>query len=106
MLWPTEALSDVAKTVTKVTSASPIISAVAVWAVRCGLRMAFARPSFPGTPANAAPGAPRIRASGRAISGASMARPTKTTSTPTPRSVKTCPDARRPERRGRSRRRR
>ena len=59
MECPTEALSEVAKTVTKVTSASPIISAVAVRAVRCGLRIAFCWPRRPGTPAKRAAGAPQ-----------------------------------------------
>ena len=41
-----------ANTATNETSASPIISAAAVDAVRPGLRMAFSRASLPGTPAD------------------------------------------------------
>ena len=43
-------MSDAAKTVTPVTSATPIVSAAAVCAVRDGLRIAFARPSRPASP--------------------------------------------------------
>ena len=43
-------LSDAANTVTPVTSATPIVSAAAVWAVREGFRMAFSWPSRPARP--------------------------------------------------------
>ena len=45
--WATELFSPAAKTVTKATSARPIISAAAVTAVRLGLRCAFSRARRP-----------------------------------------------------------
>ncbi len=80
----TDALTDAAKMVTKLTRASPIISAAAVEAVRRGLRIAFSRASLPGWPAQRANGQPSSRASGRATSGLS---------TPTPRKITTAPPA-------------
>ena len=47
-----------ANTVTKVTSATPIISAAAVTAVRPGLRVAFSRASRPGMPRRRSIGLP------------------------------------------------
>ena len=48
-----EPLRPAAKIAVKTTSASPIISAEAVIAVRCGWRSAFSRASRPGIPWNA-----------------------------------------------------
>ena len=76
-------LSDAANTVTPVTSATPIVSAAAVWAVREGFRMAFSWPSRPARPVRAI-GAPMIRASGRATYWVSMAAPTNSTTAPIP----------------------
>src|SRR5215207_8770020 len=64
------------------TSASPIIRAAAVEAVRRGLRMAFSRARLPGSRKTRANGQPMTRASGRAISGLSTATPRNTTTAP------------------------
>ena len=53
-----EALIPAAKTVTNTTSASPIISAAAVAAVRAGLRCEFSRASRPVSPRSLSSGAP------------------------------------------------
>ena len=58
-----------ASTATVVTSASPIISAAAVEAVRPGLRIAFERARRPATPPIRVAGQPRTSASGRAMLG-------------------------------------
>ena len=69
-LWATDAATGgtfeyYSNTDTKVTSASPIINAAAVEAVREGARMAFSRASLPGAPPKIDPGEPTRRASGR-----------------------------------------
>ena len=82
----TEPRSPAAKIAVKTTSASPIISAEAVIAVRCGWRSAFSRASLPGIPWNRSIGAPMNRASGRTSTGASSATPNIITTTPSPSS--------------------
>ena len=59
------------------TSATPTMSAAAVRAVRLGLRIEFSRASVPVTPWSLGSGAPRNRATGRAMSGPSTKMPTK-----------------------------
>ena len=54
------------------TSASPIISAAAVEAVRAGWRIAFSRASEPETPPKRAPGQPSVEASGGTSFGATQ----------------------------------
>ena len=51
--WPIDARADAANTVMNATSATPIISADAVAAVRRGLRVAFSRASVPAMPRSA-----------------------------------------------------
>ena len=68
------------------TSASPTISAAAVWAVRRGLRMEFSRPNRPEVPSRRASGRPMTLAIGRATAGASIATPTKIRTAPRPTS--------------------
>ena len=58
-----------ANTVTKTTSARPIISAAEVTAVRPGLRIAFSRASRPVSPRSRSSGQPAIAASGRTRRG-------------------------------------
>ena len=95
MIWSTEALSEAAKTVTKATRASPIISADAVAAVRA--RVAHARsprPSRPGDAEEPRSGRRRPPTSGRRCSGASTRRRRSMTSAPRPTDVQ--PGRRRP----------
>ena len=73
-----------AKIAVKTTSASPIISADAVIAVRCGWRSAFSRASRPGMPWMRSSGRPISRASGRTSTGASTATPRIITIMPRP----------------------
>ena len=70
------------RTATNVISASPIITAAAVEAVRAGFRTAFSRASLPAVPPNRAPGAPRTKASGRTTRDATIATATNSNSTP------------------------
>ena len=79
-----------ASTATSVTRASPIISAAAVDAVRCGLRRALSRASTPAAPPIFAAGQPSAFASGRTIRDESRATPKKTSSVPTPIQSSTC----------------
>ena len=64
MALATDWLIPAANTVTKTTSARPIISAAAVTAVRPGLRMAFSRASRPVIPRRRSIGLPATAASG------------------------------------------
>ncbi len=73
-----------ASTETSVTSASPIISADAVEAVRCGFRRALSRASAPAAPPILAAGQPSTHANGRAIRAESSATPKKINSVPRP----------------------
>ena len=79
-----EPRTPAANTVTNETSASPIISAAAVAAVRPGLRTAFSRARRPGTPRSRSSGRPTRDAIGGTSSGLSMAAPRKTAPAPTP----------------------
>ena len=63
--WATELFSPAAKTVTKVTTIRPIISAAAVTAVRLGLRWAFSRERRPSSRRSRSSGQPAIRRQGR-----------------------------------------
>ena len=69
------ALVDWASTVTPVTSASPIISADAVAALRRGLRIALSRASRPTVPQIRAMGQPITRSTDGAMIGASTVTP-------------------------------
>src|SRR5206468_10982223 len=78
----TDDLSEAANTATNATRPSPIISAAAVDAVRRGFRFAFSPPSLPEIRRrNGLPSADEI---GRAISGDSIATPTKVKAAPSP----------------------
>ncbi len=79
--------SDAPNTAMAETSASPTISAAAVWAVRRGLRMEFSRPSRPETPSRRASGRPMTLDMGRATAGDSMVTPTKSSTAPRPTSA-------------------
>ncbi|MGZ4582521.1 MAG: hypothetical protein ACXVXG_17950 [Nocardioidaceae bacterium] len=80
-----DAFNDEANTATVMTSPRPIISAAAVDAVRCGLRIAFCRARAPTVPPRRGSGAPMTRAIGRAIRGLSAVTPRNVASTPRPR---------------------
>ena len=77
-------LSDAPRTAIVDTSANPIISAAAVWAVRRGLRIEFSRPSRPGIPSSAASGRPSAPDSGRATIGTNIPTAANTRSAPIP----------------------
>ena len=82
-----DAFADAANVMMKPTSATPIIRAAAVDAVRFGVRMAFSRPRAPLTPPNRAIGQPITRATGRASTGANTATAMKITAAPRPTSA-------------------
>ncbi len=73
-----------ANTVTNDTSASPIIRAAAVAAVRPGLRTAFSRARRPDTPRKRSTGLPTTDAMGLTIRGLSRATPMNTATAPIP----------------------
>ena len=73
-----------ASTDTSVTSASPIIRADAVEAVRAGLRIALPRARLPATPPIRVAGQPSTAASGGTSVFASIATPTNMAAAPTP----------------------
>ena len=73
-----------AKMATNDTSASPIMSAAAVEAVRPGLRTEFSRARRPDTPRKRSSGRPTIEAIGRTSRGLSSATPMKMATAPTP----------------------
>ena len=77
-------LSPAASTATSVTSASPIISADAVVAVRPGFRIALPRASDPAAPPIFVAGQPSTRANGGTSVGASIATPMKSPTAPMP----------------------
>ncbi len=79
-----------ASVATSVTSASPIISAAAVEAVRCGFRRALSRASRPAAPPICVAGHPSAAASGRTSRAEKSATPTKIRSAPTPIQSSTC----------------
>ena len=73
-----------ANTATNETSASPIISAAAVEAVRAGLRIAFSRARRPGIPRSFSSGTPTSEARGVTSLGLSSATPSRTAAAPIP----------------------
>ena len=75
MPWSIVARRPAAKIATSTTSATPIISAEAVTAVRCGWRRVFSRASMPVRPWKRASGRPIRPLSGRTSVGASSAKP-------------------------------
>ncbi len=81
---PIDDLIDPASTVNRVTTATPIMRAEAVPAVRRGLRTALRRASVPDTPRRAAAGAPSRPAAGRAATGPSRTTPTTVARAPRP----------------------
>ena len=81
---PTEALMPAANTVTNTTTASPIISAPAVTAVRPGLRTEFSRASRPVIPRSFSSGQPATEARGRTRRGLSIDTPISVTTAPPP----------------------
>ncbi len=80
----TEERSPCASTATKAISASPIIRAAAVLAVRPGFRRAFSRASLPAAPPTLAAGQPRTPASGFTSRADTSATPKKSTRQPSP----------------------
>ncbi len=78
-----DALRPLAKTATKTTTPSPIMSAAEVTAVRPGLRTVFSTASRPEAGARRCIGQPSTRALGRTRYLATMATPRKTSSAPT-----------------------
>ena len=85
--WATVLFSPAAKTVTKATRATPIISAAAVTAVRLGLRWAFSRARRPVRRRSRSSGQPATTASGGTRRG--LKRETaKTTATAPPPSIR------------------
>ena len=84
MICVNDCLADAPMIATRVTSASPIISAEAVVAVRRGFRIAFSRASTPDVPRSRAGTQPRNRDTGRATSGLSIATPMNTRNAATP----------------------
>ncbi len=88
--WLTDHLPEAANTVIPPTSATPIISADAVAAVRRGLRMAFSRASCPRAPVSRGSTSPRTRTTGRASTGLRVATPRNPASAPS-RTIGTVP---------------
>jgi len=84
MALPTDALMPAAKTVTNTTTASPIISAPAVTAVRPGLRTAFSRARRPVSPRSRSSGQPMNDASGRTSRGLNIDTPNSVATAPPP----------------------
>ncbi len=83
-VWASEAFTDAPSTVNAATTATPIISADAVAAVRRGLRIALRRARRPARPRSTAIGAPITAAAGRATTGPSSTKPIRVTSVPRP----------------------
>ena len=78
------AFAPAAKIEAKVTSATPIMSAAAVTAVRPGWRTEFSRASWPVMPVARSIGRPMTFASGRTSRGESSATPRKVSAAPPP----------------------
>ena len=89
----TELLSPAAKTVTNTTSASPIIRAAAVVAVRPGFRMAFSRASRPVRPRTRSKGRPVSEARGRTRRGENSETPNRISAAPPPSSPAALPES-------------
>ena len=85
--WSIVARRPAAKMATSTTSATPIISAEAVTAVRCGWRRLFSRASVPVTPCRRTSGRPIRPLSGRTRVGASSAKPKIISRLPSPSTV-------------------
>ena len=81
-----------ANTVTKTTTARPIISAAAVTAVRPGLRTAFSRARRPVMPRSRSSGQPATDASGRTSRGLNMDTPSSVATAPPPTSPAAVPE--------------
>ncbi len=79
-----EPLIPAAKTVTKATTARPIISAAAVTAVRAGLRWVFSRARRPVSRRKRSSGSPTSEASGRTSRGLKRETPNRTATAPPP----------------------
>jgi hypothetical protein len=79
-----EALMPAANTVTKTTTARPIMSAPAVTAVRPGLRTAFSRARRPVIPLSFSSGQPDSEASGRTSRGLNIDTPSSVATAPPP----------------------
>ena len=79
-----ESRAPAAKIDANVTSATPIMSAAAVTAVRPGWRVVFPRARRPVTPVSASIGRPMAEASGRTRYGLRSATPRKVAATPPP----------------------
>ena len=90
----TDALSEAANTVNRVTTLTPIISAAADPDVRRGLRMALRRASTPVTPRSRASGAPMAALAGPATTGPATTTPTSVAMAPRPASPRVSPPPR------------
>ena len=88
---PIDLLAEEANTAAKTTSATPIISAAEVVAVRPGLRSVFSRASLPVTPRSRSIGLPTRDASGATMLPASIETPTKSRISPRPNSGRAAP---------------
>ena len=87
MPWSIVARRPAAKIATSTTRATPIISAEAVTAVRCGWRVAFSRASRPVSFCIRSSGQPMAALSGRTSVGARSASPKIISSVPRPSTV-------------------
>ena len=93
IVFAIDELMPAANTVTNTTSASPIISAAAVVAVRPGLRMAFSRARRPVMPRRRSIGRPVTEASGRTSRGEKSDTPNRISTAPPPRSPAAEPES-------------
>ena len=93
-----ELLIPAAKTVTKATTARPIISAAAVTAVRAGLRCVFSRARRPMRRRISSSGRPASEASGRTRRGLKSETPSRTATAPAPISPAALPPLAPPKR--------
>ncbi len=87
----TDAFSEAANTVNRVTTLTPIIRAAADPDVRRGLRMALRRASTPVTPRSRASGAPMAALAGPATTGPATTTPTSVAMAPRPASPRVSP---------------
>jgi hypothetical protein len=92
----TEPWTPLPSTATNETSASPIISAAAVEAVRAGFRTALPEASLPAEPPNALAGKPTSFASELTSAGAKPATPSRPTRVPPASASRPLPDPRLP----------
>jgi hypothetical protein len=89
-----EPCTPLPSTATNETSASPIISAAAVEAVRAGLRVAFSAASCPAAPPRRLAGIPTTAASVVTSAGAKPATPSRPSSVPPASASKDLPEPR------------